>query len=150
MELAFEFTFNVLVDQVLTVGDGPHGSRVVFSVKEGRAKGDRINGSLVGAGGDWWLLGADGWGRPDVRGQLQTDDGAIVYVSYQGVMQVTEAAMAVASGTDVETEFEDSYWRIAPRLETGDERYDWLNHTMFVGRGRYVPGAVEYEVYRLT
>lgn len=150
MDLAFEFTFSGLLDQPLMVGDGPYGSRAFFPVKEGRAKGDRINGSLVGGGGDWLLIGADGWGRIDVRAQIQTDDGAIIYISYQGLLQLTEAVMTAAAGTEVDTGFEDQYFRTAPRLETGDERYRWVNQTMFVAQGRFIPGGVEYEVYRIT
>lgn len=150
MDLGLEFTFSGLLDQPLMFGDGPYGSRAFFPVKGGRAKGDRINGSLVGGGGDWLLLGADGWGRLDVRGQIQTDDGAIIYLSYQGLLQLTEAVMSVAGGAEVETEFDDQYFRTAPRLETGDERYRWVNQVMFVARGRLIRGGVEYEVYRLT
>ncbi len=150
MDLAFEFTFSFLIDQPLTVGDGPYGSRLFFAMKEGQAKGDRINGSLVGSAGDWILLGADGWGRVDVRSQIQTDDGAVIYVSYLGLLEMTDQVMAAATGAEVETRFEDQCLRTAPRLETGDERYRWVNHTMFVAQGRFIPGGVEYEVYRVT
>ncbi|HET6873397.1 MAG TPA: DUF3237 family protein [Acidimicrobiales bacterium] len=150
LELEFEFTFSGLLDQPLMVGDGPFGSRAFFPVKEGRAKGARINGSLVGGGGDWLLLGADGFGRLDVRGQIQTADGAIIYISYHGLLQMTDAVMAAATGAEVETRFEDQYFRTAPRLETGDERYRWVNQTMFAAQGRFIPGGVEYDVYRLA
>lgn len=119
-------------------------------VTGGRAEGDRISGDLVGGGGDWLLVGPDGWGRLDVRGQIQTDDGAVIYLSYTGVLQLTETVMAaVASGT-IGTEYDDQYFRSTPRLETGDERYAWVNQTLFVGRGKIIPGGVEYEVYRVT
>jgi hypothetical protein len=37
-----------------------------------------------------------------------------------------------------------------PRLETGDQRYKWVNQTQFLGQGRLVPGpTVEYRVYRV-
>lgn len=42
------------------------------------------------------------------------------------------------------------YFFTNPRLECSDERYAWVNTTMFVGEGRLVAGpAVEYRVYRL-
>lgn len=150
MDLAYEFNLSALLDPPLMVGDGPYGSRVFFPVKEGVAKGDRISGALVGGGGDWLLLGADGWGRLDVRGQIQTDDGAVIYIAYQGLLQLTETVMSAAAGTEVETGFEDQYFRTTPRLETGDPRYLWVNQTMFAGEGRMIPGGVEYAVYRLT
>ena len=37
------------------------------------------------------------------------------------------------------------------RMETGDERYFWVNQTMFIGEGKFAPGPrVEYRVYRLA
>jgi hypothetical protein len=37
------------------------------------------------------------------------------------------------------------------RLETGDERYAWVNQTLFVADGRVHPGpVVEYRVHRVT
>ena len=42
------------------------------------------------------------------------------------------------------------YFFTNPRLETGDERYKWVNQTQFLGQGRLVPGpTVEYRVYRV-
>jgi hypothetical protein len=42
-------------------------------------------------------------------------------------------------------------WILAPRLETGDERYAWVNQTVFIADGRVHPGpTVEYRVHRVT
>lgn len=55
-----------------------------------------------------------------------------------------------AMGADAATAYEDQYFRTAPRFETGDERYQWLNQSVFVGEGRIIEGfRVEYRVYRL-
>ena len=49
----------------------------------------------VGIGGDP-VIGADGVGRLDVRAAIETHDGANIYVSYTGVLHMTEnAARAV-------------------------------------------------------
>ncbi|MGH7859662.1 MAG: DUF3237 domain-containing protein, partial [Candidatus Binatia bacterium] len=96
------------------------------------------------------LVGPDGFGRLDVRAQLVTDDGANLYLSYVGFLEMTERvqrALETASGTD----YADHYFRTAPRFETGDPRYAWLNHTLFVAEGHVLPGrTVEYRVYRVT
>jgi len=85
-----------------------------------------------------------------VRGQIETDDGAFIYVQYFGLLEMNDkvqAAMGAQSGTD----YEDQYFRTTPRFETGHERYAWLNRSVFVGEGRLYPGfAVEYRVHRLT
>jgi len=38
----------------------------------------------------------------------------------------------------------------APRFETGDPRYAWLNAIIAVGEGRAGPGWVEYRVYQVV
>ena len=55
------------------------------------------------------------------------------------------APRAMAEG--VETEFGDTYFVTQPRFETGDARYSWLNYTLAVAEGRFIPGGVEYQVY---
>ena len=133
----------------LEVGAGPYGSRVVATATGGWVKGDRINGTLVGAGADWLLIGPDGWGRIDARAQIQTDDGAVIYAQYGGLLELNEAVMSAVRPGGA-TEFNDQYFRTTPRLETGDERYAWVNTTLFVGEGRMHENGVEYRIYHLT
>jgi hypothetical protein len=41
--------------------------------------------------------------------------------------------------------------RMVVSFETGDERYRWLDESIFVARGRILgTGRVEYTIYRLT
>ena len=150
MDLVHEFTYDATLAAPLTIGNGPYGTRVFFPVTGGRAKGDRINGAFVGGGGDWLLIGSDGWSRLDVRAQIQTDDGALLYITYSGLLQLTDKVMAAVQTMAEETAFDDQYFRTTPQLETGDERYAWINQTVFISRGRLIPGGVEYEVYRVT
>ena len=149
MELVHEFDYEAqLAEPSLVAGQGPYGMRVILSVAGGWAKGERINGRLEGGGADWALLGDDGWARLDVRGQIVTDDDAVIYFNYTGVMEVNEAVQGALAGG--ETTFDDQYFRTSPRLETGDERYAWVNQTWFVAKGRFVANGVRYEVYRVT
>ena len=49
------------------------------------------------------------------------------------------------------TRFEGQYCRTTPRMETGDPRYAWVNHSLFVGGGRAIEGlGVEYRVHRVA
>jgi hypothetical protein len=150
VDLVQEMTYHALLRPPLPIGDGPFGTRMFFEAIEGKIEGPRISGRFVGGGGDWLLVSADGFGRLDVRAQIETDDGAFVYVQYHGILEMNDkmrAAMASAGSTD----FADQYFRTTPRFETGDSRYAWLNQSVFVGEGRLYPGfGVEYRVYRLT
>lgn len=85
-----------------------------------------------------------------MRAQFNTDDGAVIYMSYQGLVEVTEAAAAALTGGDSSTNFGDHYFVTTPRLECGDARYGWVNQTIFVGQGRITPGPViEFQVFRV-
>ena len=149
MDLAYEFTFNARLAPKVAVGEGPFGARHVREALGGEVSGERINGRVAGGGGDWILVGPDGWGRLDVRLQILTGDGAAIYVQYYGVIEYNEAATGANAG-EGSSDYGDHYFRTAPRLETGDERYAWVNRTLFVGEGRLHPGpVVEYRVFRL-
>lgn len=148
MELVYECTYGAeLEPERLAVGPGPFGTRVVRTVKSGWCKGERLNGRLAGAGGDWLLFGADGFGRIDVRAQLVTDDGAAIFLSYNGLIERNARVVAAADGG--ETQFEDQYFRTLVRMETGAPAYAWVNTTLFVGRGRMAAGGVEYQLFRI-
>jgi len=106
---------------------------------------------LVTPGADWALAGADGWISLDVRGQIRTGDGAVIYMQYFGHLEINEKVGAVLQGGDAPTDFSDQYFRTTPRLECGHPDYAWVNRTVFVAEGRALPGpAVEYRVYRVV
>ena len=148
MELVYEFTFTAELKAV-AVGPGPYGERTIFEVLGGEVTGDRIRGRM-GTGADWILAGPDGYGRLDVRATLHTHDGANLYVQYFGVVEYTAAALAAVAG-ERSSDYDAHYFRTTPRLETGDQRYAWVNQTLFVAEGRIHPGpVVEYRVHRVT
>ena len=114
------------------IPDGPFGNRVVAAIREGRWDGERLRGRVVGAGGDWAMPGPGGAMLLDVRQVLETDDGAVVYVSYHGRCDRTR-------GT----------YTVAPTFETSDERYTWLNLVQAVGKGTFADGWLDYEMYEV-
>ena len=106
-----------------------------------------MRGKVLG-GGEWALIGPDGFLRVDVRLQIETHDGAYLYVQYVGLLELNEAVQR-ATETQSGTDFDDQALYTNPRFETGDPRYSWLNTTFFVGEGRLIPGlGVEYRVWR--
>ena len=149
MKLEFAFTLFGSLKPAVEMGAGPFGKRRYFEVMDGKVAGDRLNGKVLAGGGDWLLVGPDGFARLDVRIQIVTDDGASIYAHYEGLLELNrKVAEAVASG--VSTDYGDQYFRTTPRLETGDARYAWLNQSLFVAEGRLHPGAVEYRVHRIA
>ena len=147
MKLVEEFTMRAGLSAPLPVGEGPIGTRVVYPVGEGEIEGERLKAKVV-TGGEWALIGPDGFLRVDVRLNAETHDGAHLYIQYTGLLEMSEkfqSAMASGEGT----QFEDQYFYTNPKIECGDPRYAWLNQTFFIGQGRLTadPG-VEYRVWR--
>ena len=147
MKLVHEFTFRATLKPPLPIGAGPIGTRMYYEVNGGEVVGDRLRGTVRG-GGEWALIGPDGYLRVDVRAQIETHDGAFLYVQYLGLLEMN-AAVQQAIGNGTGTEFTDQRFHTNPRVETGDARYTWLNTTFFIGEGRILPGlGVEYRVWR--
>jgi len=149
MKLVPLFRFNVDVAAPIEVGATSAGNRSVANITGGSFDGDRLNGTIYNSGADWILVDATGMGKVDVRIVLETDDGATIYVSYQGYLGLNEA-FGQAIATRGSTEFGDLHLLTQLRFETGDERYQWLNSALAVGEGRVVSGGIEYQVFELS
>ena len=90
MKLEPLMSCHVDLKEPVEVGKGPLGTRTIFDVVSGTAEGPRLNGKFLQSGGDWLLIDESGVGRLDVRGTLETDDGARIYVRYPGVPELNE------------------------------------------------------------
>lgn len=111
------------------IDDGPFGNRIIAGISSGRWEGERLSGNIVGPGGDWAMPGQGGAMLLDVRQTVETDDGAVIYVTYHGRADRNR-------GT----------YTIAPTFETSDPRYAWLNAVQAVGKGTLVDGSIVYEI----
>jgi hypothetical protein len=118
----------------IVLADTPRGTRVIVEVSDGTLVGDRITAHQKGAAAaDWLTVDAQGLGTLDVRGVLETDDGALIYVSYTGRFDTV-------GGTGPVT---------APLFDTGDERYRWLAKIQAVAKGTIDGQTLTYEVYEV-
>ena len=142
-----------LASEMRALGATPLGQRFLLDIVGGEVSGDRLQGAVVSGGGDWMLLGPDGWGRLDVRFAFVTDDGASITFTGNGLLHLNETVMT-AIGNGAPTEFADQYYRVLARLEAGDERYVWVNQAVFVSEGRIAPRAtgrgIEARLLRVT
>jgi hypothetical protein len=117
-----------------TVSNGALGTRLVSEIAAARFEGERFRASLVGhAAADWATIEPDGRICIDVRLTLQTDDGAVVLMTYEGRGDA-------ATGT--------AY--TAPLFETGDERYAWLTRIQAIGKSTFDGTQLHYEMFELV
>lgn len=140
LELIPLCTATVTPAPAVDLGATPSGRRLMVELVDARWEGDRLNARKKAgvAAADWLVVAPDGTGLIDIRLTLETDDGALIYVEYQGRRDIA----AVRNGVDAPV-------YIAPRFETGDPRYAWLNTIQAVGKGVEVGDARVYEVYEL-
>lgn len=104
------------------VGEGPSGTRMVVDVTGMTISGERLNAELKGSAAADWLTIVGTVATIDVRATVETNDGALIYIQYQGRSDVTNG---IGSNPIY----------VAPRFESSDERYRWLNHVQAVGKG---------------
>lgn len=130
------------------IGPLAEGARVHFYVTAGEVTGPKMQGRLRTVGGDWLLLRADGVGILDVRATMELDNGALIYTTYGGVVDL---------GPDGYNQFLKGILpprlelRIAPRYYTGHADYLWLNRLQCVGVGVFdvAQSRVSYDVYAM-
>jgi len=144
LEHLYDMHADLEAPQVLT--GTPLGVRQIFIVKGGSVEGPRIKGKVLPGGGDWAIVRSDGAVQLDVRGTIQTDDGALIYATYSGLI-VAEPAVFGRLLQAEDVPFSEYYFYINPMFQTGAPQYAWLNQRIAVGRGKVVPGAVEYRVW---
>ena len=107
------------------IGACPHGTRVTFPIIGGSFEGDRLRGKVLPGGDDWTIKRSDGVIELDLRVTLQTDDGALVHMTFEGIRDDG------APG--------GPYFRTLPRFETAEAKYAFLNRLLAVGTGEIRP-----------
>ncbi len=136
------------VEGFYDVGDTFRGHRTIVRVKGGWFEGPEVRGKVLPGTGDWFLTRPDGTGEGDVRDTYQTDDGAVIFVSYRGIMDVKPDIWArIQAGEDVPAS--EYYLRGQPMFETGSQKYDWLNRIVSVSVGKQEALGVTYDVFRI-
>ena len=146
--LEFVCTLHVQLDPILEMGPGRAGQRRIIPIVGGEVVGEALKGSILNLGADWQTIFANGTAEIDTRYALETHDGAIIEVVNYGFRHgPPEVLQAIAAGESVSPE--DYYMRTHARLETSDARYDWVNRTLFVGKGHRMASAVQIDLFAL-
>jgi len=104
------------------VGATPHGRLLIFPIIGGSFDGERLRGRVLAGGADWVTAMADGTFELDLRAALETDDGALIHLTFTGIRDDA-----------------NGYFRTLPRFETGSQKYAFLNRLLAVGIGEIHP-----------
>lgn len=138
IELVPLCTIDIKLGMPTATGIGPRGLRLIGPCQSGRFEG-RISGDIVGDAADWSTVSPDGkLGSADIRMIVRTDDGANILVEYLGRNYMETFPGPVVA-------------HVTPLFETGDERYQWLNHVVAIGKGVMTDLTdIHYEWYEVT
>ena len=105
------------------IGPTPRGTLSIFPITGGTFEGERLRGTVLG-GGDWVTAAADGTFELDLRVTLETDDGALIHMTFTGVRDDA-----------------NHYFRTLPRFETAAPKYEFLNRLLAIGIGEVHPNG---------
>jgi len=104
------------------IGSTPQGTLTIFPVIGGSFEGERLRGRVLAGGGDWVTAHDNGTLTLDLRVTLETDDGALIHMTFTGVRDDA-----------------NHYFRTVPRFETAAAKYAFLNLLLAVGSAEIRP-----------
>ena len=128
-------TLRVKVGRVVEVGGVPHGTRRTAPFDGGTFEGPRLRGTVLpGGSADWLLLRSDGVLELDFRATLQTDDGALIWMTSFGLRHGPPQIIA-ALGRGESVDPSTYYFRTTPRFKTAHPSYSFLNRLIAIATG---------------
>ena len=128
------------------IGPTPEGLRLNVYISGGEVSGPHLSGRVLPVGADWLIVRSDGVAVLDIRATLQTDDGALIYVEYQGMADAGEDGYHKFISGELPSRIPV---RGAPRFHTSHPDYLWLNRIqcLNVGEADLENWVVGYDLY---
>ena len=146
--LNFLYTSIIEVESPLSVGKTACGERRIINISGGAFEGPRLSGKVLPGGADWQVIRNDGVTELEAKYTLETQDGALIYVTNWGLRHgPPETMKKIAAGQEVDPA--EYYFRTTPRFETGSSKYDWLNKLVAVASGERRASKVIITVYEV-
>jgi hypothetical protein len=125
-------------DGLFMLSETAVGLRIIQEFKAVRFDGDRLRGTMIAkSGADWLTVDDRGRATIDIRLLLETDDGAHVFMTMEGRARWGD-------------ELGQGPIYCTPRLESGDERYGWVNDLPLASKGVVTGRAVAHELFELV
>lgn len=152
-KLAHDFRLCCQWASINPVGKGPWGQRTWVGLGGGHWSALWGKGTIVPGGSDAQLMTENNTAISDTRYMLVTDDAEPAHIMVKtegwrtGPPAVLERLLDPVEGAKVECK--EYRVRLFVKLETGDERYRWLNEAMWIGSATRSGFEVIYDAYRL-
>jgi hypothetical protein len=142
------FTIHAELEGITNLGRTPYGERRVIGILGGTVRGPKLTGRILPGGADWQIIRTDGAADIKARYTIETDAGARIMVTSEGLRHGPPEVMErLARGDNVDPAL--YYFRTVMRFETADPKVDWLNRILALARGHREPRAVRLDVYEV-
>ncbi|HXZ23091.1 MAG TPA: DUF3237 domain-containing protein [Pseudolabrys sp.] len=142
------FTIRADLEAITSLGRTPYGERRVIGILGGTVRGAKLSGRILPGGADWQIIRSDGAADIKARYTIETDAGALVMVTSEGLRHGPPEVIArLARGDNVDPAL--YYFRTVMRFETSDPAVDWLNRILALARGQREARAVRLDVYEV-
>lgn len=146
--LEYVLSYSATLREPEVIGPLAEGLRLNFYITGGSFEGPSCKGTVLSVGADWLTICTDGVGILDVRATFKTDDDALIYTAYTGVLD------AGADGYQKALEGklpEVIPLRVCSRMHTVHPKYLWLNRHQFFhfGEANLLTLTVRYDVYAM-
>ena len=142
------FTIRADLGAITSLGRTPYGERRVIGILGGTVQGAKLSGRILPGGADWQIIRSDGAADIKARYTIETDAGALVMVTSEGLRHgPPEVIERLARGDNVDPAL--YYFRTVMRFETSDPAVDWLNRILALARGQREARAVRLDVYEV-
>jgi hypothetical protein len=142
------FSYTATLKPPERIGPVAEGIKVNRYVTGGIVEGPKVNGKVLPVGGDWVTIRTDGVGILDVRATIETNDGALIYTAYSGVMDLGKDGYQKALQQNLPAIIPI---QSAPRYYTAHPQYQWLNRIQCVGVGQADMAKLEvsFDIYAI-
>ena len=139
--LRFAFAIKARVGPIQDLGQTARGHRRVIDILGGEVQGPRLEGEILPGGADWQIVRPDGTIEVVARYTIKSRSGATIYVQNEGLRVASPEILArMSKGERVPV---GSYhFRTAPRFETAEPSFKWLERATFVGVAARTPDRV--------
>lgn len=144
------FSIDIQVEKPLVVGqDAEHGRRQMILIKEGGKVSGKITGEVLPFGVDSQVIRPDGFTELVARYAIKLEDGNTIYINNAGVRRISDpdAAKQAAQGKIVDPKY--VYFATVPTFETYNEKYKWMEKSIFICYATRLPDKVLLKFYEV-
>jgi Protein of unknown function (DUF3237) len=146
--LEYLFSYRLRLNPLEVGGAVPDGIRASVCMTDGTVTGQKIQGKFRPTCGNWFTVRPDGVAITDVRGTIETNDRALIYLTYTGVMDWgKDGYRSFLEGRLPST----AKIRNTPRFQTAHPKYEWINRVQCISIAEvdFTIFEADYDVYAL-